>query len=100
VLANIMEKTPRFEYLIKKEIQENEIGLKDGIIHNFLSVLERSEVKDRIKKSVSPLLYMFIREIFPYIVLSFILIIVNFIMVIIILVVVLRKENIFSGNIK
>jgi len=95
-----MEKTPRFEYLIKTEVKNNERSMKEGIIHNFLSVLERNEVKDRIKKSVSPLLYMFIREIYPYIMLSFLLIIINFIMILVILVVVLRKDFIFSKYIK
>ena len=57
------------------------MSLKNKIIEECLNTLKRDDVKEEIKELMSPVIDMFLKEIYPYIYLSIIFVIISFLLI-------------------
>ena len=84
-------------YCIRKLIELKYMtDMKELIIDKCLEVLKRKDVKEDIKELMRPVVDMIIKEIYPYIYLSLILIFISFILHLGILILLLRNKSIIN----
>ena len=70
--------------------------LKNKIIEECLNTLKRDDVKEEIKDLMSPVIDMFLKEIYPYIYLSMIFVIISFLLILGIFLILVRSKLIFN----
>ena len=54
--------------------------MKDSVIEKCLAILKRDDVKDELKKVITPLTNIILVEIYPYIYLSLIFVLISFLL--------------------
>ena len=69
---------------------------KEKIIQELINLINRDDIKNEIKEVMRPVIDMLLKEIYPYLYLSVILISINFILHLGILIILLRNKSIFS----
>jgi hypothetical protein len=70
--------------------------LKNKIIEECLNTLKREDVKEEIKELMSPVIDMFLKEIYPYIYLSMIFVIISFLLILGIFLILVRSKLILN----
>tara|TARA_B100001093_G_C26853769_1_gene1026387 strand:+ start:5213 stop:5536 length:324 start_codon:yes stop_codon:yes gene_type:complete len=70
--------------------------LKNKIIEECLNTLKRDDVKEEIKELMSPVIDMFLKEIYPYIYLSMIFVIISFLLILGIFLILVRSKLILN----
>ncbi len=66
--------------------------IKDLIIDKCLEVLKRKDVKEEFKNLMRPMMDMLIKEIYPYIFLSIVLVFISFLLILGIFILLLRSK--------
>jgi hypothetical protein len=72
------------------------MSLKNKIIEECLKTLKRDDVKEDIKQLMTPVVEMFMQEIYPYIYLSIIFVIISFLLILGIFLILVRSKLIFN----
>lgn len=72
------------------------MSLKNKIIEECLNTLKRDDVKEEIKELMSPVIDMFLKEIYPYIYLSIIFVIISFLLILGIFLILVRSKLLLS----
>ena len=72
------------------------MSLKNKIIEECLNTLKRDDVKEEIKELMSPVIDMFLKEIYPYIYLSIIFVIISFLLILGIFLILVRSRLLLS----
>ena len=70
--------------------------IKDLIIDKCLEVLKRKDVKEEFKNLMRPMMDMLIKEIYPYIFLSIVLVFISFLLILGIFILLLRSKISFK----
>ena len=70
--------------------------IKDLIIDKCLEVLKRKDVKEELKNLMRPMMDMLIKEIYPYIFLSIVLVFISFLLILGIFILLLRSKISFK----
>ena len=70
--------------------------IKETIVNECLNVLHREDVKKEFKELMKPLIDMLIKEIYPYIFLSFIFVFISFLLILGIFILLLRNKMFLS----
>jgi len=68
------------------------MSLKNKIIEECLKTLKRDDVKEDIKELMTPVVEMFMKEIYPYIYLSIIFVIISFLLILGIFLILVRSK--------
>jgi hypothetical protein len=68
------------------------MSLKNKIIEECLKTLKRDDVKEDIKQLMTPVVEMFMQEIYPYIYLSIIFVIISFLLILGIFLILVRSK--------
>ena len=59
--------------------------IKDLIIDKCMEVLKRKDVKEELKNLMRPMINMLIKEIYPYIFLSIVLVFISFLLILLVI---------------
>jgi hypothetical protein len=70
--------------------------MKDLIIDKCMEFLKRKDVKEELKNLMRPMLDMLIKEIYPYIFLSIVLVFISFLLILGIFILLLRSKISFK----
>lgn len=70
--------------------------IKDLIIDKCMEVLKRKDVKEELKNLMRPMIDMLIKEIYPYIFLSIVLVFISFLLILGIFILLLRSKISFK----
>tara|TARA_B100000035_G_C20735318_1_gene437316 strand:- start:396 stop:632 length:237 start_codon:yes stop_codon:yes gene_type:complete len=70
--------------------------IKDLIIDKCMEVLKRKDVKEELKNLMRPMINMLIKEIYPYIFLSIVLVFISFLLILGIFILLLRSKISFK----
>ena len=70
--------------------------IKDLIIDKCMEVLKRKDVKEELKNLMRPMMDMLIKEIYPYIFLSIVLVFISFLLILGIFILLLRSKISFK----
>ena len=73
--------------------------MKDSVIEKCLAILKRDDVKDELKKVITPLTNIILVEIYPYIYLSLIFVLISFLLHLGIFILLLRNKSFVSKKI-
>ena len=83
-------------YCIRKLIKTNYMtDIKDMIIEKCLEVLKRKDVKEDLKELMRPVVDMIIKEIYPYIFLSIVVVIISFLLILGIFILLLQNKKLY-----
>tara|TARA_B100001059_G_C17591254_1_gene454768 strand:- start:286 stop:504 length:219 start_codon:yes stop_codon:yes gene_type:complete len=72
--------------------------MKDSVIEKCLAILKRDDVKDELKKVITPLTDIILVEIYPYIYLSLIFVLISFLLHLGIFILLLRNKSFVSKD--
>jgi hypothetical protein len=72
--------------------------MKDSVIEKCLAILKRDDVKDELKKVITPLTNIILVEIYPYIYLSLIFVLISFLLHLGIFILLLRNKSFVSKD--
>tara|TARA_B100000575_G_C23092382_1_gene629827 strand:- start:639 stop:857 length:219 start_codon:yes stop_codon:yes gene_type:complete len=72
--------------------------MKDSVIEKCLAILKRDDVKDELKKIITPLTNIILVEIYPYIYLSLIFVLISFLLHLGIFILLLRNKSFVSKD--
>tara|TARA_B100001063_G_scaffold246986_1_gene289086 strand:+ start:23 stop:259 length:237 start_codon:yes stop_codon:yes gene_type:complete len=70
--------------------------IKDMIIDKCMELLKRKDVKEELKNLMRPMIDMLIKEIYPYIFLSIVLVFISFLLILGIFILLLRSKISFK----
>tara|TARA_B100001057_G_C22452202_1_gene795531 strand:+ start:361 stop:597 length:237 start_codon:yes stop_codon:yes gene_type:complete len=70
--------------------------IKDMIIDKCMELLKRKDVKEELKNLMRPMMDMLIKEIYPYIFLSIVLVFISFLLILGIFILLLRSKISFK----
>ena len=70
--------------------------IKDLIIDKCMEILKRKDVKEELKNLMRPMINMLIKEIYPYIFLSIVLVFISFLLILGIFILLLRSKISFK----
>ena len=70
--------------------------MKDSVIEKCLAILKRDDVKDELKKVITPLTNIILVEIYPYIYLSLFVVLISFLLHFGIFILLLRSKISFK----
>ena len=76
------------------------MAIKDTIINACLETLEKKEVKEQFKNLLKPAIDLLMKEIYPYIYLSIVLVFISFLLILGIFVLLMRNNNFCVSNMK
>jgi hypothetical protein len=69
------------------------LNFKETLIMECKNMLKRDDIKDEIKAIFKPIIDMILKELYPYILLSVILVIISFMLILGIFIILLRNNN-------
>jgi len=69
------------------------VNFKETLIIECKNILKRDDIKDEIKAMFKPIIDMILHELYPYILLSVILVIISFMLILGIFIILLRNNN-------
>jgi hypothetical protein len=72
--------------------------MRDTIIEQCLVILKREDVKEELKKLLSPLIDLILIQIYPYIYLSLMFVLISFLLHLGIFVLLLRNKSFFCKS--
>ena len=72
--------------------------MKDSVIEKCLAILKRDDVKDELKKIITPLTNIILVEIYPYIYLSLIFVLISVLLHLGIFILLLRNKSFVSKD--
>ena len=72
--------------------------MKDSVIEKCLAILKRDDVKDELKKIITPLTNIILVEIYPYIYLSLIFVLISLLLHLGIFILLLRNKSFVSKD--
>jgi hypothetical protein len=56
-------------------------NIKDFILQECISVLNREDIKDQIKNTMKPIINLLISQLYPYIFVSIVLVLISFLLI-------------------
>jgi hypothetical protein len=72
--------------------------MQDTVIEKCLSILKRDDVKNELKKIITPLTSIILIEIYPYIYLSLIFVLISFLLHLGIFILLLRNKSFITKD--
>ena len=76
------------------------MAIKDTIINACLETLEKKEVKEQFKNLLKPAVDLLMKEIYPYIYLSIVLVFISFLLILGIFILLMRNNNFCVSKMK